>query len=1182
MKHRIEELLHGEFKFGGPKLIFSQERIIATLKAGDALRGELKVTTEENARIRGYITSTDRRMVPGFRTFQGTQVQIPYGIDAKGLNAGEERRGYLIFTTNLGEERIPFEIHTVSAEGVSYDTSIRTLKDFAALARENFREAYRIFSGGGFERFIDRNDEKSRSLLAGFMAQPITNQHLEEFLIAEKLKDPIKIFLDEDKREYHLVQDYLREELKVRRSTWGHIRLEVSATADFIDIEKRVLTEEDFYGTIGTLSFVIRPDRLDEDNRYGQIRIRSPYEEVYLTVIASRGPRVNVDVRTGEKKRRLELLKDYLDYRCHDTDFSTWAGSAHYILNCLKESGFDYPEYRLYEAFVLHEEDRDEEAQQILKAFQDKAFQKEDIELAGAYLYLCTVTGIYTDVEAAIRRMNSFYIQKQNSLLLFELLYSLDLSLQDEWEETVSECEALYERGVCSPFLYLRAFEMVRQDMGLLHRLSPFWVQVFYFAARRGMLNEELVMRIAYLSGYERHFQEGLLRILEQGYALYNSRDTLEAICRYIILGNPRRPEFFKWYALAIREDIHLTRLYEYYLETLDITYHQELPKSLMVYFTYNNRSLGDNRKAYLYANVLAEKDRYPEDYEKYRPNMIPFARRKLREGRINEDFAALYQEFIIHPQDREEAAALAGLVFMERIFCETRVRSVIVRHRQLNREDIYSCAGGVAYVRVYTPDAAILFQDDKQRRYGATIGYNCKKLFDERRYMQDILDAGVADSGLLLNYAVTNPITWENVDLFRQVASSDTFSDEYRNEIRIRLLNFYKSHVHGKELDDYLKNLDIRSYAQADRKSLLELLVARGFFTQAYSIIEEFGYEGISLEALQRLGSRMIQRREMAEDQELLALSDEVYRHGIYDDTILKYLMRYRYGSLDSLLSIYESAKEFGLDTYDLEERILSLIMFTRQYVNAGERVLSTYLEKNGDKTVVGAYLTHVSYLVFVKGMEMTPYIRKCLKKAFEEGWPGDRVCHLALLQELSHDEDQTKDLPMKKALLAESVRDNLIFTFYKLLPREILEPYQLDDKEFVELHTAPEAKVLLYYSQDDEGREKTPMRVVPLQAVYEGIFVKAFTLFYGETLRYYFQTENEGQTMRTEERTLIMTELSEEPVSKYQLLNQIFALKREGRTQDMLGHIREYLRREKAVDELFVLEDREESESS
>lgn len=137
---------------------------------------------------------------------------------------------------------------------------------------------------------------------------------------------------------------------------------------------------------------------------------------------------------------------------------------------------------------------------------------------------------------------------------------------------------------------------------------------------------------------------------------------------------------------------------------------------------------------------------------------------------------------------------------------------------------------------------------------------------------------------------------------------------------------------------------MDFRQYAQVDRTTLLEVLITRRMFRQAMVIVEEFGYEGLDLSCLLKMTSRMILKSDMAEDDELLALASEVYRKGKYDEVILHYLMLYRFGPLDELISIWKSARGFEMDTYDLEERILSLLIFTEDYRKEGEAVLESY----------------------------------------------------------------------------------------------------------------------------------------------------------------------------------------------------------------------------------------------
>src|SRR5699024_8402724 len=109
-----------------------------------------------------------------------------------------------------------------------------------------------------------------------------------------------------------------------------------------------------------------------------------------------------------------------------------------------------------------------------------------------------------------------------------------------------------------------------------------------------------------------------------------------EAICKYVMKGNPRKPEHFRWFSLAVERNLRITRLYEYYVETMDVSYQRELPKPLLMYFNYNDNTLGDTRKAFVYASVIACRDKEPLIYDSYKESIKSFAQRKLKEGKMD------------------------------------------------------------------------------------------------------------------------------------------------------------------------------------------------------------------------------------------------------------------------------------------------------------------------------------------------------------------------------------------------------------------------------------------------------------------------------------------------------------------------------------------------------------------
>lgn len=1192
MKKKIEQLLNGKFEYEQPQLIFSQDKISMTLKAGESRRCDVYLGTEDNRKIRGYVTSSNRRVVPGVDKFSGTTVGIPYGVDAAGLNPGDSLKGWLCFTTNIGEYRLSFEIQIEKEEVLSSAGIVESMEAFTQIAKRDFREAFRIFTDKRFPMILKNESKRIRALYAGLSQQPVTYQHLEEFLIAAEQKERVSISLNEEGNQFYRVTDSTQESFYIQKSGWGHLRLDIETRGAFLEVPKKVVTDDDFIGSHYEVEYLIRKEKLGEGNQFGQIVVKSPYQELVYQVLATKSPRVEVNVKIVEKQHRLSLMRDSLDYLCSLTaaaagkeeadrpdgymDFSTWAASSHYVLNQLHEAGCAYPEYQMYEAMLCHQEKNDEEARKILEQYQDKAFTKDDLELAGVYLYLCTLTGLYHDKASALSRIQNFYMQKGDSFLLLWVLLKMEPSYGTSPSKALFDMEEQFERGCKSPFLYLEAWTRVCRDMSLLHRLNSFWGQVFLFAARKKMLTEELTMRLAYLSGYEKTYNESIYRAMAMGYEEFPSDDTLEAICKYIMKGNPRKPEYFRWFSMAVEHGLRLTRLYEYYVETMDTSTVKELPKALLMYFSYNNDTIGDAKKAYIYACVIANKEKEPVAYERYMRAMADFAKRKLAEGRMNENYAVIYQEFLMAPRTKGDGAAISKKMFTYRLFFDDKkVRYVSVRHSQLKQEEVYASVQGVAYPRIYTDDAVIIFQDEKQRRYSATVDYSLKKMFDDQEQVEQVLRLGVTEPGVLLHYCESADLSRENLDIFQKLAESEAFADDYRRAVRHKILDYYAAHIQGEDLDDYLKKMDYREYALVDKETLLSVLISRGLFEQAIGIVEEFGFEGLDMRSLLKLTSRMIVRCDMAEDEGLLALASDVYRSGFYDEVILKYLMLYRIGPMDEIFSIWKSAVGFDMDTYKLEEKILQLLMFTSDYRKEGEAVLEDYIRQSGREWIVSAYLTQVSYGIFVKEYAMSSFIKNCLLNAYMQKWPVNQVCRLALFKALSKEKSRTESLlNIEKELLKECVEGGMAFSFFRKLSPQLLSPYQLDDKTCVEYHAGPKAKVTIVYALDTGLGMDLEYKSEPLRNVYEGIFTKTFTLFYGETLHYYFRVEQGGKVKNTSERVMTMNKIEGTPFSKYQLINQILSARRLDKEGEVITKMKQYLRQEQYVKDMFAIE--------
>ncbi len=1182
MKRKVEQLRNGKFEYTVPRLILSQDRIYVQLKPGEKLQDELYFSAENNEKITGYVNTSNRRFVPSMEKFSGTDIQFVYGIDAGGMKPGEISRGILSLITNVGEYEIPF---IIEAEREQMRTSMGEVADmdaFVRLASENKREAFRLFTSPAFVSLLEPGDRKLLALYQGLTQNPVTYQHLEEFLIGTGKKQQVQISLKEEGQEYYEVTESVQETMSIFRSGWGHLQLEVETRGDFVETQKKTISEDGFIGSVYQLQFVIHYEKLGRGKNFGSIVIKSPYEKLEYQITASKSSRLSVSIHGVEKQKKAMLFQDFVQMQLGQLDFEKWRDHGFAILKSMAAEGCDYPIYQIYEAYIYHRDDQEEKAKEILLRYQDKSFTRQDIELAGAYLYVCYETGILTDRWNMVDKLQQLYRQQQESYLLLWILMHVDEEYKGSPLRSASALEHQYEIGCRSPLMYLEGYRLVEKEMNLLNRMTPFWTQVMLYGARQQLLSEEISMRIAYLSGYEKSFSNSLYQTLTLAYAEYPSNDTLEAICKLAMKDTPGKKKYFPWFERAVEENLRLTRLYECYVEAIDGQYQKILPRSIRIYFVYNN-SLSDNKKAFVYANVVRHKNEDRFTYENYRRIVYSFACRKLQEGAISEDYAVLYQELADNGIEEEWAVeALSQVAFTNRLYCDdSKIRNVIVRHSQMAKEEVYPCVKGVAYPKIYTEDAVILFQDNRQLRYVATVDYNLRRLFDEEEVERCEPDGNLNEGFLLYRCSDKNSqgkVSRENLDAHQQLTQCDAFTREFCQEARKRLLTYYGEHARGEEIDDYLKGLDYVEFARVDKAQLMELLIERGMLKEAYLVLSDFGYEGVSYQALLKLCSRMILRYEFEEDDELLCLAYDVFSHGLYDEVLLHYLMLYYVGPVETMFKLWYGAVGFEMDTYRLEEKILTQLMFVGDYRPGGSRILENYVKQKGQEEVVLAYISFLSYGYFVHGQQMTSCVQQCLERAYEEHVQMDMICKVSLLQLYCQKSSWTPEQEETvKRLLEECGHRQLRFSFFGNVPGELLTPYQLDDKVFAEICTNPEAKVMIYYGLDSGlGQENSQEKYQcePLYNMYQGYFNKTFTLFYGETLHYYFQVEEEGRVYRTPKKVLTARMAEGEVQTRYQMINQILTARKTGKSETAREKMRQYLQQERLMEHLFTIE--------
>ena len=1179
LNKRVEELLRGDFTLDPPELLSSVKEINVVLSPGERRKLSLDVGTAQGIRISGIVYSDSSRIAPADEEFAGNSCSIAFSASAAGLKDGSKTGGNIILLTDIGELKIPVSIEVEEKLPQPYD-EIKTLENFGKLASEDFRKAFHMFTNENFEGLLRGKNRKYIPLYKGLSQNPVTYQHLEEFLIACGRKEKISISTDKQGRLSYILNNSQKDTLYIYKSTWGYTRIEAEAVGGFIDIEKKIITSDDFIGRVYGLEYVIDRDKLCGRKRCGSIILKTVYGREEIVIEASPYENMELLPDSFRKKNILKLAKEFMALNLHKTDYRTWYNASSETLDELKSESCDV-DVLLAQGYLMYCQEDAAELAKLMWPIKTGEIRLSDPCEKAVYLFLAKEAGLLPQEKQNIAPiLYAYYRQKPTDYIILSLYLNELEKGGYASSSAMAEMEKAYEMGCNSPFLYLRAWKLLSTQESLLRRLTPFMIRVLCFAQRYNLINESIIMRAAFLAPNVKGFSRLLYRLLSQSYEKYKSRELLEAICRHIMNDNPTNAVYHKWYAEAVDKNIRLTRLYEYYLETRPETLDKPLPSPVKLYFSYTS-TIGERKKAFLYASIISDKENDPLAYENCRQAAKSFALMSLKKGRINEFYAVLYNEFFGDCEDAETAGYLSGVLFSHKLTCrDANIRRIIVCHTALNDMQSYALNEKKAYPRIYGDDVKILFEDEKKRRFAATVDYELKPLMDIERLAKVCMRFGAWDTGMQL-YCCREQ-TWKteisryNLMSFWKAAENVYFTREYRDRIRRKLLSYLSENSDNFELHPYIESMKELTYGRIDKKKTFELLMGCGAYEKALNIVRNMGFEDVSVRALMKLAVYRIRQTGVKSD-DTLAMAEYVYRNGLYNGDILVYLGRY--GSFD--VSEYEKLlrhmSDFGEDTYFIEEKYLITSMLVIKTTQRNSDILELYCKKGGRPEIIRAYLNLLSMLYLVRNVSIGDGAAKILGRLCSSDDIRSALRDAAWLKyKSSHNSDITADESKSlKEAAAFCASNGLVLDFFKKLPHEITENCALEDKVFAQESFRAGSKVIIYYKTERDGAKTDEWKSEPFKECIPGLYVRKFMLFYGERLVYYCSVTSGKDTFETSKKTLKAQESSAKGRSKYCLLNRLLMYKSIGAAEKAEEAARQYIKQEDLAGKLFKLKE-------
>ena len=1183
---RIEQILKGNFDYENGSLDFSCAKIELSIRKGEVCEGSFHVYAQEGQFVNGSVFSSDWRMECLTGEFSGVDGEIFFRFHGENLEEGDVVKGTFDVVSNQGEYYLPFVASVVYTVPESSVGSIRNLFHFANLAKSNWKEAVQLYYTPEFERIFTGSDAGSREDYRALSVYEGSEQHVEEFLIQANKKQRVEFLTQQGQLhvEMEVSGAVLKQELSILRNGWGYTVLHVECRGDFFYTEKEILTETDFQDNRCSLQVFFDAGTCHGGLNTGEICLYNAYGALTVPVTLRYGRGHFSGRPDAERKKRIvQLMKSYQEFRLRKIGTGAWLKETGRLVEQLVAMDENDIGFRLFQAQLLITEERYQEANWLLDHVSDRfeSGQAEDTLLA-YYLYLTTlIHGDEEYVDKVAEDVEHIFLRDDKNWRVAWLLLYLSRNYRGSDRDRWGLLERLYSRGCTSPVLYIEAVAMLNGNPALLRKLGSFERQVLNYASRQGTLKRETMEQMLYLVSKVKEYSELLFRILSRLYGKKKDAQLLQEICTLLVKGGKTGNAYLDWYRAGVENQLRIANLYEHFFLSLDPDRAEELPKSVLKYFSYQN-NLDYVRSACLYDYIWQHKDRLGDIYEAYQTRMQAFVLEQIGKGRIDRHLANLYQGVL--RQDMVDSSVcwqLSKLLFAHLLQVEDeRLKKVYVYQPGNMYPAEYTLTEKRTWVALYGSGYIIVFEDAWGNRFVKSAEYTIEKLMIPGKFLRWLLPFEQVEPGLeIFLCGNENMGREEPVDLARRqlrVLMSDYADASVKKELHLRLLQFYHDADEVEALEEHLKAIPTEALTAEERNTVLKYMVVHGKDQLACRLIQSYGPYFADAKVLVRLLRVMLEENGMAEDALVTAAAWYAFQQGKYDDLALEYLSLYYQGMTRSLRDIWKAARAFGMDCYGISERILVQMLYSGAFVGERMDIFLYYISQGAKASVEEAFLAQCAYDSFVGERVMEREVFREIRYMDARGEPVQKVCKLAFLKYYSENREEIDGETAKTAekFLDEMISEGIYLEFFRKY-KEYRSPQQeLADKTIIEYRTAPGTRTCIHYTLLGEDGETEGYRSEYMREAYGGVFFKDFILFFGESLQYYITEEKDGKTQVTESRTIQKGDgTGEDENSRYSLLNDIAMARTMQDHHTMDNLLEEYYMRDFLNSRLFAL---------
>lgn len=1180
VRARIGQIAAGRFNGTKPILAFSEETIDLSVIEGRSEAGSFVIESTNQIKICGIVYSTNPRMECLNPHFEGEKVRIRYQFNSKGLTEGDACEGKFVIVCNQIEYSLSFCARITRLYAEASTGAVKSLDDFTRLAASNWDEAYHLFYNRNFLNTIPYDNVYERLTYEGFACARPSGQNMEEFLIGVNKKQPVSISVDKSEEIFMASKEPQSGCFTITKDNWGYTEIRLRTDCEFIKLSKHFLTHDDFIGKTYLYEYIIDASAMHAGRNFGRIYIDGVYQSFTIDITAGvrddDGSISGIAVTKDIKECMVGIMELYTSFRLKRIVTGVWANETISILNHLHALMPDEHMYELMkaQAFIINRQRQ--EAKWILDDFKHSNPDKK-APIWGYYLYLMTLLEREPSyIDNMTHEVELIFYENPDSVLLFWVLLFLRNQYFDDNAGKLKDIKYWVLRGCSSPYLYIEAYYLISQDPYLIKELSVFELRILSWAVKKKALTKELAGAIFEAVDLAGGFDNRVYELLTAAYEICPEAEYVGIICSYLIKGHKNDTCFHKWFELGIENKLRLTGLYESYLITMDDRQISPVPKIIQMYFSYDNK-LPYRKLAVLYNNIIAAKETEPEVYHKYRKAMGRFAMDQAQLRHIDDNLAVLYEDMLELGFINEElSAAFSDIIYTHKLIVfDKRIVRAIIYQNEMKEPQIVPVTDQCAYFELFSNDYVILFEDSRGYRYVKSISYRLQRLMDAEKYLDRCISLSPDRPQYIVSHFKNvrdySDFTKGDLKLFKPVFYGESFSDSYKAVMGYRILKYCQLHDYEDYVRPFLQSIDFDILQKDARKYLIDMLVSNRLYEKAYDMAMEYGIDMLAAASQVVLCENALKVQHV-DDDFMVQLAISAFKTGKYSDMVLKYLCENYTGPTDELINLWHAADKFSISSMKLDERILEQGIYTQIEPEKISDIFLEYYKRAGNDKLILAYISLVAHGYLHSGRCKADFIFDIIEKRFIGNRTLNDACQLALLKHFAEKTDITQaELEIEDTLLKYYIYNNMYFDFFARLDYRLLKKYFIYDKAFLQYESTPGAHVVLHYSRDEDGEEFNSEDMVEM---YDGIYVKAFVIFFGELIRYYITEEHDNSIEVKESNRLTCNNIpGDNDHSRYNLINEMIISDTLSDETTLKSNIDEYKRLDAATKQLFKL---------